>query len=102
MAAVDKAQGKVGITHYSLLEAWEFPGIAMLEFKLETGRTHQIRVHLASIGHPLLGDTLYGAPGSGAHGVPSTPTGGNKAAFRGVAALMLRPALHARSLTLSY
>ena len=35
----------------------------MLELKIETGRTHQIRVHMSSLGHPVVGDTLYGAPG---------------------------------------
>ena len=45
------------ITHYKVLE--RFDKYTYMEFKLETGRTHQIRVHMASIGHPLLGDTLY-------------------------------------------
>lgn len=50
--------GKPAITHYRVLE--HFSRHTYMEFKLETGRTHQIRVHLASIGHPLLGDPLYG------------------------------------------
>lgn len=48
---------KDAITHYKVLE--RFDKYTYMEFKLETGRTHQIRVHMASIGHPLLGDTLY-------------------------------------------
>ena len=52
------ANGKNAITHYKVLE--QYKGYSLVEFKLETGRTHQIRVHMASIGHPLLGDDLYG------------------------------------------
>ena len=49
-------------THYKLLE--EFENCAMVELKPKTGRTHQIRIHLASIGHPILGDLVYGKPES--------------------------------------
>jgi len=58
--AVNEKNGKRAITHYRVLE--RFGSYTYLECELETGRTHQIRVHLASIGHPLLGDKLY-APG---------------------------------------
>jgi 23S rRNA pseudouridine1911/1915/1917 synthase len=50
--------GRRAVTHYRLLE--QFPKHAMIEAKLETGRTHQIRVHLSHIGHPLVGDPVYG------------------------------------------
>ncbi len=50
--------GKRAVTHYRVLE--RFPGYTYVECQLETGRTHQIRVHMASIHHPLLGDTVYG------------------------------------------
>lgn len=53
-----QVQGKSAITHARLLE--QFSNFAYLELQLETGRTHQIRVHLAALNHPLLGDTLYG------------------------------------------
>ncbi len=54
------ANGREAITHFKVLE--QFKGYSYAEFKLETGRTHQIRVHMASIGHPLLGDDVYGKP----------------------------------------
>ena len=53
------ASGRSAVTHWSVLE--RFPGYTYVECRLETGRTHQIRVHMAHIGHPILGDTVYGA-----------------------------------------
>ena len=55
--AINEKNGKPAITHYKVLE--RFGNYTYMQFKLETGRTHQIRVHMSSIGHPLLGDTLY-------------------------------------------
>ena len=56
--AINEANGKPAVTHYKVLR--RFGNYTYMQFKLETGRTHQIRVHMASIGHPLLGDALYG------------------------------------------
>jgi 23S rRNA pseudouridine1911/1915/1917 synthase len=53
------ADGKPSITHYDTLEA--FPAASLLEIHLETGRTHQIRVHMSALRHPCVGDTTYGA-----------------------------------------
>ena len=55
--SINEKNGKDAITHYKVLE--RFDKYTYMEFKLETGRTHQIRVHMASIGHPLLGDAIY-------------------------------------------
>lgn len=52
------AGGREAITHYEVLE--QYAGYSYLTFLLETGRTHQIRVHMAHIGHPIIGDPLYG------------------------------------------
>ncbi len=69
-----KADGRSARTHYQVTDRMPAPADAQdeaavfdsarLELQLETGRTHQIRVHLAAIGHPILGDELYGGPGA--------------------------------------
>lgn len=55
--AINQKNGKRAVTHYRVLE--RFDKFTYIECKLETGRTHQIRVHMTSIGHPLLGDEVY-------------------------------------------
>lgn len=56
--AVTERNSKHAVTHYTVLE--EFPGYSYVRLQLETGRTHQIRVHMAYLGHPVSGDTVYG------------------------------------------
>jgi 23S rRNA pseudouridine1911/1915/1917 synthase len=63
MAVVEGIRGKRAVTHYRIVEPLR--DAALMECRLETGRTHQVRVHMASIGHPLLGDPVYGRPRSG-------------------------------------
>ncbi len=77
--------GRPAVTHYRLLEA--FRGYALLGVRLETGRTHQIRVHMAHIHHPILGDPVYG-------GRPRPPKGASVRLVAGVRAFP-RQALHA-------
>lgn len=57
--AINHTHGKDAVTHYRVLE--RFGNATYIECQLETGRTHQIRVHMTSIGHPLLGDEIYGS-----------------------------------------
>ena len=57
MAVVDEGAGKHAKTHFATLE--RLRNAALVECRLETGRTHQVRVHMAHIGHPLLGDPAY-------------------------------------------
>lgn len=61
------AAGRTAVTEYRVLEEW--PRFSFLEVQIKTGRTHQIRVHLSSIGHPVVGDRLYGAPAT----IPDLP-----------------------------
>jgi 23S rRNA pseudouridine1911/1915/1917 synthase len=58
MAVVAEGRGKHAITHYRTIEPLK--GATLVECRLETGRTHQVRVHMAHIGHPLVGDPVYG------------------------------------------
>lgn len=78
-----RVDGKMARTHYAVLDEFQSPIVASLvRCELETGRTHQIRVHLAAVGHPVLGDATYG-------GVRSTVP-------------FSRPALHAVRLTFAH
>src|ERR1700748_361934 len=63
-----RTEGRTAVSHFHVLERITGPyGIFTLaEVRIETGRTHQIRVHAQSLGHPVVGDTLYGAP----HAIP--------------------------------
>jgi len=86
MAVVES--GKPAVTHYRVLE--RFPAYTLVEAKLETGRTHQIRVHMAHIHHPLVGDPLYG-------GRFRLPAGASETLANGLRSFR-RQALHARRL----
>ena len=57
MAVHREGRGKHAVTHYRTIE--RLSGAALVECKLETGRTHQVRVHMAHLGHPLIGDPVY-------------------------------------------
>ncbi len=89
MAVVSEKQGRHAVTHWRVEEA--LGEAALVRLRLETGRTHQIRVHMAHIGHPLLGDSVYGA---------GFKTKANRLApaARDALAALNRQALHAQSL----
>lgn len=61
------ADGQHAVTHWRVVERSD--GMTLVELDLETGRTHQIRAHLASLGHPIVGDVLYGANGPASEGI---------------------------------
>lgn len=83
--AVVKKNGREAVTHYQVLEV--MAGAALLLVRLETGRTHQIRVHLNHIGHPVIGDPLYGGG--------RLPRPGNRVHDTRFDSLIQRQALHA-------
>ena len=58
MMAVSQSKGRIAITNYKVIE--RFPHYTLMEYELKTGRTHQIRVHSKHIGHPIVGDPIYG------------------------------------------
>lgn len=62
MAISSEGRGKKAISHFQVLEVFEFMGkkLSLVNVEIKTGRTHQIRVHMAAIGHPLVGDSVYG------------------------------------------
>ena len=83
MAVHREGRGKHAVTHYRVME--RLRGAAMVECRLETGRTHQVRVHMAHLGHPLIGDPVYGRDRKGFKSILET------LGFK-------RQALHAKSL----
>jgi len=92
MAVVKEGSGREAITHYRVRE--KFRSHTVVECRLETGRTHQIRVHMAYVKHPLIGDPLYG----GSFKLPKAATEALVEALRG----FRRQALHAEKLSFTH
>jgi 23S rRNA pseudouridine1911/1915/1917 synthase len=92
----DGSQGKHAVTHYKVIEDLGY--ISMVECKLETGRTHQIRVHLSYIKHPLFNDDEYG----GDHIIKGTTFTKYQQFVRNCFAILPRQALHAKSLAFDH
>ncbi len=90
--SVHKSDGKWAVTHYEVIQ--QFDGYSLMKLHLETGRTHQIRVHLTSLGLPILGDSTYG----GKTPPSSHQTGLQKSTFKKLLETMPRQALHAKTL----
>jgi 23S rRNA pseudouridine1911/1915/1917 synthase len=92
----DPAIGKHAVTHYTVLQRFGY--VTLIECKLETGRTHQIRAHFKHIGHPLFGDPEYG----GNRIVKGTTFNKYKQFVENCLALCPRQALHAKSLAFEH
>ncbi len=89
---VSESEGKHAVTHYEVLEEFEFA--SLIKLNLETGRTHQIRVHLLSINHPVFGDPVYG----GKEIVYGSSLPKMKNRVQNLFEIMKRQALHAKTL----
>lgn len=92
MAVLSGSRGKSAVTHYKVLEYFDY--LSLVEVKLETGRTHQIRVHFNHIGHQVFGDPTYG--GTSVRYGPNT--GSRKSMFHNLITGLGRQALHAKTL----
>jgi 23S rRNA pseudouridine1911/1915/1917 synthase len=93
-----QAGGREAVSHYSVVRRIDssFGKFTLIEVKIDTGRTHQIRVHMASLGHPVVGDTLYGAPAE----LKAGPGRGKRAATEPLS--LPRNFLHSAELALSH
>ncbi len=92
MTVLDEPNGKHAVTHYKVIEY--FDHLSLVEVRLETGRTHQIRVHFSNIGHPVFGDMTYG--GNRVRFGPNT--GQRKVMFENLFKRLGRQCLHAKTL----
>ncbi|MEQ9309488.1 MAG: RluA family pseudouridine synthase [Balneolaceae bacterium] len=92
MTVMNNGRGKHAVTHYKVLEHFDY--LSLVEVKLETGRTHQIRVHFSHIGHNVFGDSTYG--GTSVRYGPNT--GARKTMFHKLITGLGRQALHAKTL----
>jgi 23S rRNA pseudouridine1911/1915/1917 synthase len=90
--STSETEGKKAITFYEVLENFDFA--ALVKLNLKTGRTHQIRVHLSSIGHPIFGDATYG----GTQLVSGSSLPKMKSRLQNLLEIMPRQALHAKTL----
>ena len=89
--SVRAPRGRAAASDYTVIEALD--GAALVRVRIHTGRTHQIRVHLASIGHPVAGDAVYGG---------TRPPSSRRAASKAALSRLTRPALHAAHLSFTH